>query len=138
MTAIGQASAYVSCCHKALTNLADVWFDKANLSFIKHVVGFFSIPKEQISVKMGFRTDHLPGDKALDTCQQNLSHTWKTRSNQTVKILLYHSNSIPNTKRYTYKTTTNNKKNKEEERRFRLLNPLGGQYFYFPSILLNF
>lgn len=98
MTSIGEASADVSCCHKSLTSPADVLFSKANLSFIKHVVFFFPILKEQISVRMGFRDNHLPWDKAFGTFGENFFHTNKTESGQIVKILLQSSDSVPNNK----------------------------------------
>lgn len=56
MTSIGEASADVSCCHLSFTDLADVLFDKTNLSFIKHL--FFFTFKEQIPVRVGFNGDH--------------------------------------------------------------------------------
>lgn len=37
MTSLGEASTAVSCCHQSFTDPADVLFDKANLSFMKHL-----------------------------------------------------------------------------------------------------
>ena len=37
MTSIGEANTAISCCHHSLTDPGDVLFDKANLSFIKHL-----------------------------------------------------------------------------------------------------